>query len=134
MSALFLDTNICMFALSGRHPRIEERLRQLRPALVKVPAIVRAELLLAAEKSARRAETLRVIRAFLDPFRTVPFGARAAATYAVVRASLERRGTPIGPNDLLIASTVLVAAGTLVTNNVREFSRVEGLKIEDWTA
>ena len=133
MTDFFLDTDTCVFALRGRHPRIEERLRSLRPALVKIPAVVRAELLLAGEKSNRREETLATMRAFLEPYRTVAFGVRAADTYAHVRAALERRGTPIGPNDLLIASIVLARGGTLVTHNVREFQRVENLRVEDWT-
>jgi tRNA(fMet)-specific endonuclease VapC len=133
LSDFFLDTDTCAFALGGRYPAIEERIRAARPALIRIPAMVRAELILAAEKSNRREDTLRKVRAFLDPYKTVAFGKRAADVYAVVRAALERRGTPIGPNDLIIASTVLARGGTLVTHDVREFRRVDGLRIEDWT-
>ncbi len=129
----FLDTNICIYALKGRYASIETRLRGLSPDVVKIASIVRAELLLGAAKSQRPKPTRQAIEEILSPFEVVPFGAHEADLYAAIRADLERRGRPIGPNDLLLAATVLGTGGTVVTRNVREFRRVKGLMVEDWT-
>ena len=74
------------------------------------------------------------ITRFLLPFEIVPFGEKGAAFYGKIKSALEKKGTPIGPNDLLIAATALANQATLVTANLDEFSRVEGLCLEDWTA
>ncbi|MBO4395238.1 MAG: PIN domain-containing protein [Eubacterium sp.] len=71
-------------------------------------------------------------RVFIREFKTVPFSHEAAVRYGVIRNELERAGKPIGPNDLLIAATVLAECGILVTHNVNEFDRIDGLEIEDW--
>jgi len=100
---------------------------------VKVPSIVKAELLLGASKSAQPKRTRAVVDAFLFPFEVVPFCGLAAEHYAAVRASLEERGEPIGPNDLVVAATVLAHAGVLVTHNLAEFKRVKRMRTVDWT-
>lgn len=128
-----LDTNTCIYALKGMFPAIADRLSALRPDQIKVPAIVRAELLFGIAKSAHPRKTRSVVEAFLMPFEILPFESRSANSYASIRATLETSGTPIGPNDLLIAATVLGHGATLVTHNIREFSRVPGLPCEDWT-
>jgi tRNA(fMet)-specific endonuclease VapC len=128
-----LDTNTCVYALKGTFPAIQSRMRELDPGRIRVPSMVRGELLLAAEKSQAREKTLRQIERFLRPLAVVPFDEAAATHYARVRAELERRGEVIGPNDLVIAATVLAHGGVLVTHNVREFRRVDGLALEDWT-
>ena len=69
---------------------------------------------------------------FFDGFASLPFDDRAAEAYGTIRADLERQGTPIGPNDLLIAAIGLASGAILVTHNSREFGRVAGLKTEDW--
>ena len=102
------------------------------PDQLKGPAMVKAELMLGAEKSQRRARTLGVVNAFLLPLEIVPFCGLAAEHHARIRANLEASGMPIGPNDLIIAATVLAQGGILVTHNVSEFERVEGLRLEDW--
>ncbi|MBI4605879.1 MAG: type II toxin-antitoxin system VapC family toxin [Planctomycetes bacterium] len=129
----FLDTNTCIFALKGNRPALEHRFRSVSPADIKVPVIVEAELRFGAEKSRRKRETLSAIEVLLSAFEVVPFTCQATRHYAQIRADLERKGTPIGPNDLIVAATVLCAGGILVTNNVAEFERVSGLPIEDWT-
>lgn len=131
--AFFLDTNICIYALRGRFPGIERRLRQSVPTSIKIPSIVKAELLFGARKSARRQRTLDLLEQFLLPFEVMGFDDRAAACYSEIRFDLERRGKPIGPNDLVVAATVLADGGTLVTHNVREFSRIRNLVVDDWT-
>lgn len=131
--AYFLDTNVCIYALKGTYPKIGQHLVALRPVDVKIASIVQAELLLGAEKSAQVSTTRGVVEAFLLPFAVVPFDAAAATAYARIRAALEKKGTPIGPNDMILAATVLAHGGTLVTHNLREFRRIAGLPLEDWT-
>ncbi len=128
-----LDTNICIYWLKGTYPGIGRRLRALSPDQVAVPAIVQAELYLGARKSMAREKVMAAVEAFLAPLDVVPFGSEEARQYARIRAEAEAAGKPIGPNDLLIAATALARGATLVTHNAREFSRVAGLAIEDWT-
>jgi tRNA(fMet)-specific endonuclease VapC len=129
----FLDTDTCIFALRGTFPRIGERLASLTPDDVKVPAIVLAELVCGALKSSRPRSSLRGVERLLLPFEVVPFCQRCAWAYGRVRAELEAAGTGIGPNDLVVAATVLANEGKLVTHNVREFGRIKGLSLQDWT-
>lgn len=128
----FLDTNICIYALKGTYPKIPSRLVQISAARIKIPAIVRAELLLGVRSSKNPSHAADVLEKFLYPFEIVPFDRDASEAYADVRYALEKKGSPIGPNDLLIAATVLSRHGCLITHNCREFSRVSALKIEDW--
>jgi tRNA(fMet)-specific endonuclease VapC len=128
----FLDTNICILFLKGSYPYMMEVMRTHRPADVKIPAVVQTELLYGVEKSARREENRQNVERFLSIFEIVPFGKECAGIYGEVRAELERQGSPIGPNDLLIAATVLSCNGILVTKNQREFSRIKGLQLENW--
>jgi tRNA(fMet)-specific endonuclease VapC len=93
---------------------------------------VRAELLFGARKSTNPGKARRKVSQFLLPYDVAPFDEPAAGLYADIRADLEGRGQPIGPNDLIIAATVLSREGTLITHNVSEFGRVKGLDIEDW--
>lgn len=128
-----LDTNTCIYYLNGRHPSVRTRLLSLRPAEIVVPTIVKAELIYGAHKSNRSSENLRLVRQFLQPFALRDFGDLACERYGELRALLERAGSPIGPNDLVVAATVLADPdSTLVTHNTAEFGRVPGLKIEDW--
>jgi tRNA(fMet)-specific endonuclease VapC len=128
-----LDKNICIYYLTGRRPRVKERLLEHSPREILIPAIVRAALLYGAERSLRRDHNLNAVREFLLPFDTAAFGGEAAEAYARIRARLDRGGRPIGPNDLIIAATARATETTLVTNNVYEFSRIEELTLEDWS-
>ncbi len=128
----FLDTNICIYVLKGKFPGIQRRLLALPPAQLAVPAMVEAELRLGAAKSQTAAKTMKVVRAFLAPLAIVPFDSAAAVHYATIRGALEVKGKPIGPNDYVIAATVMAHGGILVTANDDEFSRVPGLRIENW--
>ena len=87
-----------------------------------------------AYKSARRQENLALLKHFFGQFASLPFNEEAAETYGRIRAELAAQGTPIGPNDLIIAAIALAHKVTLVTHNTREFGRVHGLQIEDWVA
>lgn len=128
-----LDTNICIYWLKGTYPNIGKRLRSLSPDQIAIPSIVQAELYLGAQKSFTREKTMATVEALLAPLTVIPFGSAEARQYAHIRAEAEAAGKPIGPNDLLIAATTVAQGATLVTHNVREFSRVAGLQIEDWT-
>ena len=127
-----LDTNICIAFLNHDDARVKERLRDLRPEDVELCSVVKAELLYGARKSARVAENLRRVESFCRIFASRPFDDGAAEHYAVLRLQLQRDGTPIGANDMLIAAIALAADCTLVTRNVREFARVAGLRVDSW--
>ena len=127
-----LDTNICIYALKGTYPHVQERIASLSPSAIKIPAMVLAELLLGARRSSNMAAVQRTVRQFAAPFEVLPFDRQAAIEYSELRADLEKKGTPIGPNDLVIASIVVAARGTLVTHNVKEFGRIPHLLIDDW--
>jgi len=126
-----LDTNIWI-ALAHGEPGPVARLRSLSPAQVATCSVVRAELMFGARKSQRVAENLAGFRKLLEPFVSLPFDDLAAGHYGIIRATLERAGTLIGANDLLIAAIALAHDCLLVTRNSREFERVVGLRLEMW--
>jgi len=127
-----LDTNTCIAYLAGRAPRLEEHLKRAVTRDVVLCSIVKAELLLGAHKSARASKNLARLAIFFRHFLSLPFDDSVAEAAGLARAELEKAGTPIGPNDLLIAAIALANNLIVVTNNTGEFSRVHGLLIEDW--
>ncbi len=127
-----LDTNICIHALK-QHETVLQRLLAHRRADVAVGVITEAELRTGAAKTTSAVKTLRLLESFLRPLAIVEFGSEDAAAYASVRAKLERAGTPIGPLDTLIAAQAVARKLVLVTDNEREFGRIAGLRIENWT-
>lgn len=127
-----LDTNACIRILNNTSPALISRLRQHRPSEVHLCSVVKGELLYGARKSARPAQNLRLLREFFEPFPSMPFDDLCAEHYGTIRSDLHRSGTPIGPHDLMIAATALAKDLVLVTHNVGEFSRVVGLRLEDW--
>ena len=129
----FLDTNTCIYFLKGIYKSIKEHFKEYQPKEIKIPSIVKAELLLGIEKSRQKKNNKIIYEKFLEPFEVISFDDKAAIQYAIIRARLEKAGTIIGPNDLIIASIVLSHNGILVTHNVSEFKRIPGLLIEDWT-
>jgi tRNA(fMet)-specific endonuclease VapC len=96
--------------------------------------VVKAELVYGARKSQRQARNLRVLQSFFAPFRSVAFDDACSREYGILRAELEREGKPIGPYDMMVAASALAYDLILVTHNTDEFSRVTGLKWEDWEA
>jgi tRNA(fMet)-specific endonuclease VapC len=126
-----LETNTCVYAIK-REPQVLSRLQQHGPDDFGISAITVAELWFGAAKSSRPQQTLASVNAFLKPFELLPFETEAAREYAETRLRLEKAGQPIGERDLLIAATARSRRLTVVTHNVGEFSRVSGLKIEDW--
>ena len=127
-----LDTNACIGFLAGRAPGVVERLGSLPPTDVAVCSVVKTELFYGAARSAAPERTLAAQREFLAQFVSLDFDDRAAEVAGRVRAELTSRGEPIGPYDLLIAATALANDLALVTRNVGEFGRVNGLRIENW--
>jgi tRNA(fMet)-specific endonuclease VapC len=95
-------------------------------------SVVKAELFYGARKSQRPQRSLEKQQQFVNYFVSLPFDDEAAEVYGQIRAELERAGTPIGPNDLMIAAIAIANDVMLVTHNAREFRRVKGLRLEDW--
>ncbi len=128
-----LDTDTCIYALKQNPAVLKHLLGQSREDIA-VSVITEAELRTGAAKSTSAARTLRLVENFLRPLDIVEFTSNDAASYAQVRAKLERAGTPIGPLDTLIAAQAVARKLVLVSNNEREFSRVAGLRIENWAS
>ncbi len=128
-----LDTNICVFLKSKRYPQLETKLRKTRKRDVAVSAVTEAELKYGAYKSSDPGQNMTAVDALLATIAILPFESSAAEAYGQIRAALERSGQIIGPYDLMIASQAIAHRLTVVTNNVREFSRVPGLAVDDWT-
>jgi len=127
-----LDTNAWAAYLSRRHSSVVHRIEQTPPDEIRLCSVVKAELYFGAYKSPRREANLALLMRIFRQFASLPFDDAASKVCGQVRSSLEKQGTPIGPNDLMIAAIALANGLTLVTHNVREFERVEGLRIEDW--
>lgn len=127
-----LDTNTCIKYLNGTSEKIRNNLGSKPPEEINVCSVVKGELFYGALKSAKPKENLEKVRKFLDCFLSLPFNDTTAEKYGEIRVKLEKTGTPIGPNDLFIAAITASNDKTLVTNNTREFRRVEGIKLEDW--
>ena len=127
-----LDTNTCIGYLNGTAVSVLRQLQTVPHQEIAVCAVVKAELFYGAMKSVNPTRTLTLQRQFLDRFISFPFDDHAADEYGRLRAQLARQGTPIGPNDLMIASIALARRATLVTHNTREFSRVPSLVVVDW--
>jgi len=128
-----LDTDTCIYALKQNPTVLKHLLAQSREDIA-VSVITEAELRTGAAKSTSAAKTLRLVENFLRPLGIVEFTSNDAASYAQVRAKLERAGTPIGPLDTLIVAQAVARKLVLVSNNEREFSRVAGLRIENWAS
>ncbi len=129
-----LDTNMCVYAVSGRHPLVTRKLDRQGTGKVCISVIVLGELLFGISKSQRRDDALLRLEALQQIADAMELPVDAAAHYGDIRAHLERAGTPIGNNDLWIAAHARAADLILVTNNAREFARVPDLKLENWAA
>ena len=126
------DTNVWIRHLDHRRSSVKERLAACDPDDVVLCDVVKAELYFGAFKSARPAQNLAVLQSLFESFESLPFDGECARVFGKLRAELFQLGTPIGPLDLQIASIVLLHGLILLTNNTREFSRIPGLKVEDW--
>ena len=127
-----LDTNICIYAIK-KNPQVLKRIQQEQGSGLCISSITLAELEYGAAKSAAPERNRLSIMRLLFILDILPFGQRAALDYAEIRAELERNGTPIGPLDMLLAGHARSEGLTFVTNNTREFQRVSGLSLDNWT-
>lgn len=127
-----LDTNICIYVIKHKPAAVIKRFLEHRPEDMCVSSITYAELMHGVEKSQAVEKNRMAISLFLSAIKVLEFDGYAAEEYGRVRADLERKGTPIGPMDMLIAGHAKSGGYILVTNNTREFVRVDGLMVEDW--
>ena len=128
-----LDTDICIYAINRKKPGLIDHIRQAySEGTLCVSAITMAELEAGAYKSSKVPENLRALASFMAIMKVLPFGPQEAVEFGRIRSFLEKEGTPIGPMDTLIAAQAAALEAVLVTNNTREFSRVPGLKLENW--
>jgi tRNA(fMet)-specific endonuclease VapC len=131
MLEYMLDTNMCIYVIKNRPAALRGRFDQLAEALC-ISTITLGELLYGVEKSARRGENLQAVEEFAARLEVMPFSAKAAAHFGQVRAELGRLGTICGAYDMLIGAHARSEGLTLVTNNVREFQRIPGLRVDNW--
>lgn len=129
---LLLDTDTCIYLIRTKPPGVLRRFEEYSVGDIGVSSVTAAELHFGTRRSRRPAQNEQALTQFLLPLTVAGFNDYAASTYGHVRAALEKAGTPIGPLDTLIAAHALSLGVTLVTNNVREFSRVPGLKLDNW--
>jgi tRNA(fMet)-specific endonuclease VapC len=127
-----LDTNICVFVIRQQTPNVLAALRAHATDGIGISSIAVSELWFGVEKSAS-AKNAKALTQFLSPLEIAPYDESATQTYGRIRATLEAKGKTIGPLDTLIAAHALALDVTLVTNNTKEFRRVAGLRIVDWT-
>ena len=130
---LLLDTDVCI-AIMNRDERIRPYLEQHAPSTLRMSAVTLAELRFGIAKSTQPKRAMANLNALLSKVGVVPFDEAATMRYGDLRALLERRGSPIGPLDTIIAAHALSLRWTLATHNVREFRRVPGLAVADWLA
>jgi tRNA(fMet)-specific endonuclease VapC len=131
MPGFMLDTNICIYVIKGRPSTLTQRFDDLAGELC-ISTITLAELLYGAENW--RAPNFRTVEQFVSRLDVLPFDPSAAAHYGQIRAALRRAGRPAGIHDMLIGAHARSEGLVLVTNNVSEFARMPGLRIENWTA
>ena len=127
-----LDTDICIFMIRKRPEHVFARLREQAPGEVGISSITHSELCHGALKSAKPETNLAALEEFVAPLEVLPYDAEVGLFYASLRGVLERQGQPIGPLDTLIAAHGLSRDLIVVTNNTREFGRVQGLRVENW--
>lgn len=128
---IFLDTNICIYIINQRPAKVIEHFKKFKTGEIGLSSVVAAELAFGVQKtgSARNKEALKL---FLAPLFIAPFDESCVWAYGELRAQLEKLGQPIGSLDTLIAAHALALDKVLVTNNLKEFSRVPRLRLENW--
>jgi tRNA(fMet)-specific endonuclease VapC len=127
-----LDTDMCIYIMNNRPPQVISRCRQCEPGEIGVSAVTLSELRYGVSKSTQQKKNKVRLDEFLVPFVVVAYDQEAANVYGDIRFQLEKRGTPIGSLDMLIAAQALSQNLILVTNNEKEFQRIMKLKVENW--
>lgn len=128
----YIDSNTYIYFDKNESQALTSKFLSIDSTSIKIPSMVVAELRYGVEKSAKRDFNSERLERFISRYEIVPFDDNATKCYAEIRTILEKRGEIIGANDLVIAATVLSNGGTLITRNVKEFSRVKDLKTESW--
>lgn len=128
-----LDTNICIYAIKNKPEAVFHRIWENMGSGLSISAITLAELEHGVAKSGFPEKNRAALTRFLAVMDVLSFDGAAAGEYGRICAYLQRKGTPIGTMDMLIAGHALAKGRILVTNNVREFERVPGLRIENWS-
>ena len=129
---MMLDTNICIYIIKNKPETVKERFKQFEIGELCISSITVSELMYGVYKSQHMEKNLKAITTFLMPFDIVDYDYNASIEYGKIRAYLEKKGQIIGGMDLQIAAHCLALDMTLVTNNIKEFERVKGLKFENW--
>jgi tRNA(fMet)-specific endonuclease VapC len=132
MLKYLLDTNIVIYAMKNRTPQVKRRF-QRHHGQMGISAVTLGELVFGAEHSQQVDRNLAVIEAMTARLEVLPFDAKAVFHFGQIRAELYRTGQPIGPYDMMIAGHARASGLKLVTNNAKEFERVQGLLLEDWS-
>ena len=127
-----LDTDICIYVINKRPQHVFDRFKEHRVGDIGLSSVALSELRYGAEKSPNPEKNLSALSAFITPLEIIAYSEAEAEVYGKIRAELESQGEPIGSMDLLIAAHALSLGSILVTNNIREFSKVSNLKIESW--
>lgn len=128
-----LDTNICIYIIKKKPEIVLEKFKTFHLGIIGISTITLAELQYGIRKSSNPDKNLMALNQFLIPLEIIDFDYKATIEYGLIRTELEKKGTPIGPLDTLIGAHALSLGLTIVTNNKKEFERIEGLKIENWT-
>jgi len=131
---LLLDTNICIYLIKKKPPTVFRHFNTYAAGTIGISSITVAELEFGVQKSRYPSQNQEALEQFLLPLVILDFDQEAARAYGKLRAVLETRGTVIGALDILIAAHALSQNLPLATNNIREFSRVPGLKVLNWAA
>lgn len=125
-----LDTDICIFLIRGKHPQLIQKIEALPVENVYLSSVTQAELEFGVANSRDPDRNRTALELFASAFEILPFDTMHARFYGEIRTYLSRRGTPIGPYDLQIAAQALTHDHILITNNISEFSRIPGLRVE----
>jgi tRNA(fMet)-specific endonuclease VapC len=128
-----LDTNMCIYIAKHRPPEVRARFERLKPGQLIMSAITYGELCYGASKSTQQAKALAQLQELVQDVPVAELDSRASEAYGEIRATLEKEGRLIGNNDLWIGAHALALNLTLATNNEREFNRIPGLSLENWT-
>ncbi len=130
---VMLDTDICIYIIKQQPAAVLNRFLEYQVGDICISSITLSELRYGVAKSLQREKNARALDEFVIPLEILPFDEQAARPYGEIRAALEKAGTPIGSMDLLIAAHAVSLGVLLATNNTREFSRVSGLNLVDWS-
>ena len=128
-----LDTNICIYIAKHQPPAVKARFEQLKPGQLVMSVVTYGELFYGANKSNQRARALTQLDELIQDIPVEDLTSTAAQAYGEIRATLEKQGRLIGNNDLWIGAHAMALDVTLATNNEREFKRIAGLSVKNWT-